>query len=161
MTEFVENGSLRDYLVKQTDSIPWPLYLKMAVDISNGMQYLHDLQILHRDLKSRNLLVDKHMNVKVCDFGLAKAINKDQTVTGPLGTVAWMVPWNSLNNDLTYRLQRSSITIFIQPSQTFTGTVQCCLQHLKKVSVLVSFFGRWPPEKNLTKASTSFPFQFW
>lgn len=46
----------------------------MALDISQGCNYLHSLQpmVIHRDLKSSNVLVDRNFNLKVCDFGVGK-----------------------------------------------------------------------------------------
>jgi len=63
----------------------------MAIDAAKGMEYLHSLQIMHRDLKSKNMLVDRYNNVKLCDFGLCKVKTNDLN-TGGLGTISWMAP---------------------------------------------------------------------
>ncbi|KAH9330785.1 hypothetical protein KI387_002893, partial [Taxus chinensis] len=58
ITEYLPGGSLRAYLQKQEPhSLPLKLILKMALDIARGMQYLHSQGIIHRDLKSENLLL--------------------------------------------------------------------------------------------------------
>ncbi|CAI7814595.1 unnamed protein product [Closterium sp. NIES-53] len=67
----------------------------MALDVAKGMNYLHccNPPIVHRDLKSQNLLVDKNWVVKVCDFGLSKI--KHQTYLSSrtaAGTPEWMAP---------------------------------------------------------------------
>jgi len=55
------------------------------------MLYLHSQNIIHRDLKSSNLLLDKHLNVKVADLGIAREASLTQTMT-TIGTVAWTAP---------------------------------------------------------------------
>lgn len=58
------------------DCWPWSVVLKVAEGVACGMNYLHGHQpspILHRDLKSANLLLDDSFNVKICDFGLARS----------------------------------------------------------------------------------------
>lgn len=78
----------------------------MAIDIARGMHYLHscDPVVIHRDLKSHNLLVDERGRIKLCDFGLAKLLSSalDQNPNGDssggaaamtsCGTPAWTAP---------------------------------------------------------------------
>ena len=70
------------------------LVLRMALDVARGMAYLHsaDPPILHRDLKSANLLVDDAFNIRIADFGLARLKASSSTMTGACGTLAWMSP---------------------------------------------------------------------
>jgi serine/threonine protein kinase len=53
------------------------------------MEYLHSLKVIHRDLKSKNLLVDKNLNVLVCDYGVSRVMGGQNktTMTGGMGTV--------------------------------------------------------------------------
>jgi serine/threonine protein kinase len=46
--------------------------IKMALDTARVFQYMHNLGIVHRDIKSHNVLIDHNLDVKVCDFGLAR-----------------------------------------------------------------------------------------
>jgi LIM domain kinase 1 len=48
------------------------LRMRIARDIASVFEYMHALGIVHRDLKSHNILIDEHMNIKVADFGLAR-----------------------------------------------------------------------------------------
>ena len=66
---------------------------KFIQDAAAGMHYLHTSNpvILHRDLKSDNLLVDKDWNVKVADFGLTRFLDEKKQMT-QVGTPMWMAP---------------------------------------------------------------------
>lgn len=52
--------------------LSWARLLRMARDAAHGMAFLHARSVVHRDLKSANLLVDVHWTVKVCDFNLSR-----------------------------------------------------------------------------------------
>jgi len=92
VTEFMARGNLQHMLANPAQEINWNLRLKFAMDIINGVSYMHAFQpcIIHRDLKSANLLVDEHFNIKISDLGLAR-IKEEKTMT-IVGTVAWTSP---------------------------------------------------------------------
>ncbi|CAM9110746.1 unnamed protein product [Phaeothamnion confervicola] len=73
---------------------PWAAILQVADGTACGMNYLHcnDPPILHRDLKSANLLLDDSFRVRLCDFGLARLKAFTNSMTGNCGTVQWMAP---------------------------------------------------------------------
>ncbi|XP_030489676.2 serine/threonine-protein kinase CTR1 isoform X2 [Cannabis sativa] len=97
VTEYLKNGCLYK-LLRRPDAgviLNERLRLNMAYDVAKGMNYLHQLQppIVHRDLKSPNLLVDRNYTVKVCDFGLSRS--KENTFLSSktaAGTPEWMAP---------------------------------------------------------------------
>ncbi|KAL4592416.1 hypothetical protein LXL04_005410 [Taraxacum kok-saghyz] len=95
VTEFLPRGSLFRLLQRNTTKLDWRRRVHMAMDIARGMNYLHHCHppIIHRDLKSSNLLVDKNWNVKVGDFGLSRVKHETYltTKTGK-GTPQWMAP---------------------------------------------------------------------
>ncbi|KAF3437042.1 hypothetical protein FNV43_RR19795 [Rhamnella rubrinervis] len=93
ITEYLAGGSLRKYLHHQEPhSVPLTLVLKLALDIARGMQYLHSQGILHRDLKSENLLLGEDMCVKVADFGISCLESQCGSAKGFTGTYRWMAP---------------------------------------------------------------------
>lgn len=75
-------------------SWPWPLVRRVAFGAARGMAYLHsgNPPVLHRDLKSANLLLDESYTAKVCDFGLSRLKAQARSMTGNCGTVQWMAP---------------------------------------------------------------------
>ena len=70
--EYVQQGSLFNMLHINQSSITTAQRIRIAVDSSCAFEYMHHLGIVHRDIKSHNVLIDSSFNVKVCDFGLAK-----------------------------------------------------------------------------------------
>ncbi|KAL1320774.1 hypothetical protein HN51_065479 [Arachis hypogaea] len=95
VTEFLPRGSLFRLLQRNTSKLDWRRRVHMALDIARGVNYLHRCSppIVHRDLKSSNLLVDKNWTVKVGDFGLSRLKHETYltTKTGK-GTPQWMAP---------------------------------------------------------------------
>lgn len=93
ITEYLAGGSLGKFLHHQQPNIlPLKLVLKLALDIARGMKYLHSQGILHRDLKSENLLLGEDMCVKVADFGISCLESQCGSAKGFTGTYRWMAP---------------------------------------------------------------------
>lgn len=92
VTEFMAGGSVYDFLHTQKGHFDVPTILKTAIHVSKGMNYLHENNIIHRDLKSANLLMDENGIVKVSDFGVARVQNKTGVMTAETGTYRWMAP---------------------------------------------------------------------
>lgn len=97
VTEYLSRGSLYK-LLRMPDAgivLDERRRLNMAYDVAMGMNYLHQLKppIVHRDLKSPNLLVDGNYTVKVCDFGLSRSkANTFLSSKTAAGTPEWMAP---------------------------------------------------------------------
>ncbi|MBS0349593.1 MAG: protein kinase [Proteobacteria bacterium] len=90
--ELMPNGSLYDLLHNGKD-LPWMIRYQIALDAAWGLKDLHDFKILHRDLKSLNILLNDRFRAKLADFGLAKVKNETSSQSSVAkGTVLWMAP---------------------------------------------------------------------
>uniref|UniRef100_A0A804R0I5 non-specific serine/threonine protein kinase n=1 Tax=Zea mays TaxID=4577 RepID=A0A804R0I5_MAIZE len=95
VTEFLPRGSLFRLIHRPNNQLDQKRRLRMALDVARGMNYLHNCTpvIVHRDLKSPNLLVDKNWVVKVCDFGLSRLKHSTfLSSRSAAGTAEWMAP---------------------------------------------------------------------
>lgn len=91
-TKYISGGNLRDYLKELKEPLPIRLQLKLASEIAQAIGYMHSRKMIHRDLKSLNILIDDGPTARVCDFGTAKYLYPEKTLTSNVGTVTWMAP---------------------------------------------------------------------
>eukprot|EP01087_Luapelamoeba_hula_P008577 TRINITY_DN2153_c2_g1_i1.p1 TRINITY_DN2153_c2_g1~~TRINITY_DN2153_c2_g1_i1.p1 ORF type:complete len:747 (+),score=124.57 TRINITY_DN2153_c2_g1_i1:301-2541(+) len=91
ITEWCDKGSLYG-LLRSKDELPFESILRMALQTATGLAYLHSKNVLHRDLKSLNLLVDAYNNIKIADFGLSKTKEVGAQLKTYAGTPNWMAP---------------------------------------------------------------------
>uniref|UniRef100_A0A3Q7EQZ7 non-specific serine/threonine protein kinase n=1 Tax=Solanum lycopersicum TaxID=4081 RepID=A0A3Q7EQZ7_SOLLC len=106
--EYIPNGTLKDGLSGKTGiRLDWMRRLRIAVGAARGLQYLHDLvnpPIIHRDIKSNNILLDDRLNARVADFGLSKLLgdsDRGHITTQVKGTMGYMDPEYYMTNQLT------------------------------------------------------------
>ncbi|KAL9246552.1 hypothetical protein vseg_020070 [Gypsophila vaccaria] len=106
--EYMHNGTLRDHIhdpVKQRQ-LDWPTRLRIAEDAAKGLEYLHtgcNPSIIHRDVKTSNILLDVNMRAKVADFGLSRQAEEDLTHISSVarGTLGYLDPEYYANQQLT------------------------------------------------------------
>ncbi|XP_059316374.1 probable LRR receptor-like serine/threonine-protein kinase At1g67720 isoform X3 [Lycium ferocissimum] len=106
--EYMHNGTLRDHISESTDKkhLDWLARLKIAEDAAKGLEYLHtgcNPSIIHRDVKTSNILLDINMRAKVSDFGLSRQAEEDLTHVSSVarGTVGYLDPEYYANQQLT------------------------------------------------------------
>ncbi|KIY45101.1 kinase-like protein [Fistulina hepatica ATCC 64428] len=95
VSEFIDNGNLRQYIHDKSRPFPWSLRLSFATDIARALAYLHARHCIHRDLKGENLLVTANGRLKITDFGFARIAARTPEETRRLtfcGTDAYMSP---------------------------------------------------------------------
>ncbi|KAL2332509.1 hypothetical protein Fmac_020090 [Flemingia macrophylla] len=95
--ELMENGSLETQLhgPNQESSLTWHLRLKISVDVARALEYLHEHSnppVVHRDLKSSNILLDSNFNAKLSDFGFAMVSGMQQKNMKMSGTLGYVAP---------------------------------------------------------------------
>ncbi|EAY07324.1 TKL family protein kinase [Trichomonas vaginalis G3] len=91
VTEWMPNDTLYHDLHKH-HKLDTTMRTIAAFDIARGMQELHSKHIIHRDLKSLNVLLDKDYHVHICDFGFSRGAGEEQLYTQNVGTPHWMAP---------------------------------------------------------------------
>ncbi|GAV60095.1 Pkinase domain-containing protein [Cephalotus follicularis] len=115
--EFMRNGSLANLLYgKEERALSWEERLHIALDISHGIEYLHEgavPPVIHRDLKSANILLDHSMGAKVADFGLSKEEVFDGRNSGLKGTYGYIDPEYISTNRFTMKSDIYSFGVII------------------------------------------------
>ncbi|TVU19944.1 hypothetical protein EJB05_36127 [Eragrostis curvula] len=96
--EYISNGTLRENLIVRGTYLDWKKRLRIALGSARGLAYLHELAdppIIHRDIKSTNILLDDSLKAKVADFGLSKLVadtQKGHVSTQVKGTLGYLDP---------------------------------------------------------------------
>ncbi|KAL3851421.1 hypothetical protein ACJIZ3_013303 [Penstemon smallii] len=157
--EYMENNSLAHVLFDTKESqlmLDWPTRFRISIGIAKGLAFLHEesrLKIVHRDIKATNVLLDKDLNPKISDFGLAR-LNEDEKThisTKVAGTIGYMAPEYALWGYLTDKVDVYSFGVVIleivsgksnnnyMPSHNFICLLDwaCHLQETKNIDELV------------------------
>ncbi|KAJ6833860.1 calcium/calmodulin-regulated receptor-like kinase 2 isoform X2 [Iris pallida] len=115
--EFMSNGSLASLLYGDGQrNLSWEERLLISLDISRGIEYLHEgavPPVIHRDLKSANILLDKSVRAKVADFGLSKEEVSDGGKSTLKGTYGYMDPDYVSTNKFTKKSDVYSFGIIL------------------------------------------------
>ncbi|KAM0033125.1 putative dual-specificity kinase TKL-Pl-4 family [Helianthus debilis subsp. tardiflorus] len=94
VVEYLPGGALKSYLLKnRRKKLPFKVVIQIAFDLARGLSYLHSQKIVHRDVKTENVLLDKTRTVKIADFGVARVeASNPNDMTGETGTLGYMTP---------------------------------------------------------------------
>ncbi|KAK9067153.1 hypothetical protein SSX86_014478 [Deinandra increscens subsp. villosa] len=115
--EYMSNGSLASFLHSEEKyTLNWQERLQIALDISHGIEYLHDgavPPVIHRDLKTANILLDHLMRAKVADFGLSKEEVYDGQNSSLKGTYGYIDPVYISTNKFTMKSDIYSFGIIL------------------------------------------------
>ncbi len=95
--EYMSKGSLYQALHDEKEVLPWnPMRWSIAIEVGKGLSYLHGQKIIHRDLKSLNVLLDDQYHAKISDFGLSKVKLESHSIntktTQGIGSTRWRAP---------------------------------------------------------------------
>ncbi|OQS00462.1 protein kinase [Achlya hypogyna] len=120
LTEFQRNGNVRNLLVERKAELQWlrgsPITkLRIASDVAEALVYLHSAAppIIHRDLKSSNVLLGNNWEAKLTDFGTSRELSDENTMTAEIGTLAWIAPEIMLGGHYTERADVYSFGVLL------------------------------------------------
>ncbi|KAJ4746384.1 Protein kinase superfamily protein [Rhynchospora pubera] len=94
VVEYLPGGALKTFLIKnRRRKLAFKVVVQLALDLARGLSYLHSKKIVHRDVKTENMLLDKSRTVKIADFGVARVeASNPSDMTGETGTLGYMAP---------------------------------------------------------------------
>ncbi|KAG8636733.1 serine/threonine-protein kinase STY13 isoform X2 [Manihot esculenta] len=94
VVEYLPGGTLKQYLIRnRRKKLAFKIVIQLALDLARGLSYLHSKKIVHRDVKTENMLLDAHRTLKIADFGVARVeAQNPRDMTGETGTLGYMAP---------------------------------------------------------------------
>ncbi|XP_031262586.1 probable LRR receptor-like serine/threonine-protein kinase At1g07650 [Pistacia vera] len=121
--EYMERGSLEKALFEDQDSnklqLDWQTRVNISLGIAKGLKYLHEenpnRQIIHRNMKASNILLDGNLNAKVSDLGLAKLYDEENPYNfiQEIGTVVYMAPEYAMRKAITDKVDVYSYGVVV------------------------------------------------
>ncbi len=118
--EFVDGITLKEY-IEQNGRLNMDKALDISVQIASGLEAAHEHHIIHRDIKPQNIIVSRNGNIKVTDFGIAKAATSNTLTSGAMGSVHYISPEQARGG---YSDERSDIySLGITMYEMVTGRV--------------------------------------
>ncbi|XP_048334113.2 serine/threonine-protein kinase STY13 isoform X2 [Ziziphus jujuba] len=94
VVEYLPGGTLKKFLIRnRRKKLALKVVVQLALDLARGLSYLHSKKIVHRDVKTENMLLDAHRTLKIADFGVARVeAQNPRDMTGETGTLGYMAP---------------------------------------------------------------------
>ncbi len=118
--ELVEGITLKDYIA-ENGRLSMDRAIDFAIQIASGLEAAHESHVIHRDIKPQNIIVSKNGNLKVTDFGIAKAASSNTLTSGAMGSVHYISPEQARGG---YSDERSDIySLGITMYEMVTGRV--------------------------------------
>ncbi|XP_042033151.1 receptor protein-tyrosine kinase CEPR1-like [Salvia splendens] len=143
--EYMPNGNLWDALHKEKVVLDWPIRHQVALGVAQGLAYLHhDLMppIIHRDIKSTNILLDVDYQPKVADFGIAKVLqargSMEATTTVIAGTYGYIAPEYAFSSKATTKCDVYSFGVVLMELITGKKPVEAEFGESKNIIYWVS-----------------------
>ena len=120
VTEYLEGGSLFDVLHRRRMVLTEEQRVRVCKDVAKAVNYLHHFepQVIHRDLKSSNILLDEYGNAKICDFGTSRTMSASLAMTGSIGTANWTAPEVLRNESYDEKADVSSFGLVVWEMMT-------------------------------------------
>ncbi|GLT83188.1 hypothetical protein SLE2022_014930 [Rubroshorea leprosula] len=143
--EFLPNTSLDQFIfdpIKRTQ-LDWEMRYKIIGGIARGLLYLHEdsrFRIIHRDLKTSNILLDQDMNSKIADFGMARLFVRDEThgdTSRIVGTYGYMAPEYAMHGQFSIKSDIYSFGVLLL--EIVSGQKRNCFRNGENVEDLVSY----------------------